>query len=328
VALAVWGAREVTSGGYSTTGQAENRVRQIKLSAAMAPLQPVHDAWLDAYGVRLSVLRLDLLHPFISGNKWFKLRPVLEQAEALGQRTLISFGGAWSNHLLALAAAGQQAGFITIGLVRGEVLRPLNPVLAAAEAFGMQLLPLSRTEYRERHSDAYLHSLRERWPQARIIPEGGATLEGVLGCQEIARALCWNVPATSPRRVALATATGTTLAGLVSALDESVRVEATLVLKGEDTLSAQVQHWLEQLPPGPRAEWQIVQGWHAGGYARRCPELDAFIAGFVARTGIPLEPVYTGKMMWSVYGRVARGEIPPDSEVIAIHTGGLPPRST
>lgn len=293
-----------------------------------APLQPVRDTLLDAHGVRLRVLRLDLLHPFISGNKWFKLRPVLEQAQSLGQRTLLSFGGAWSNHLLALAAAGQQGGFTTIGLVRGEVLRPLNPVLAAAEAFGMTLVPVSRTEYRERDTQAFLQSVQERWPQAHVIPEGGATLDGVLGCQEIAGALRWTVPATSPRRVILATATGTTLAGLVSALDESVRVEATLVLKGEDRLSAQVQHWLAQLPPGPRAEWQIVQGWHAGGYARRCPELDAFIAGFVARTGIPLEPVYTGKMMWSLYGRIANGEIPPDSEVIAIHTGGIPPTAT
>ncbi len=303
-------------------------MRQIKLSATSAPLQAVQDAVLDAHEISLSVLRLDLLHPFISGNKWFKLRPVLERAQAQGQRTLISFGGAWSNHLLALAAAGQQAGFTTIGLVRGEVLRPLNPVLAAAEAFGMQLLPVSRTAYRERHTDAFLQALRERWPQAHLIPEGGATLDGVLGCQEIARALRWTGSATRPRRVALATATGTTLAGLVSALDESVRVEATLVLKGEDRLSAQVQHWLEQLPAGPRADWQIVQGWHAGGYARSHPGLDTFIAGFTARTGIPLEPVYTGKMMWSVYGRIVRGEIPPGSEIIAIHTGGIPPSAT
>jgi 1-aminocyclopropane-1-carboxylate deaminase len=303
-------------------------VRQIKLSATSAPLQAVHDAVLDAHGIRLNVLRLDLLHPFISGNKWFKLRPVLERAQTLGQRTLISVGGAWSNHLLALAAAGQQAGLTTIGLVRGEVLRPLNPVLAAAEAFGMTLVPVSRTDYREHHTQAFRQAVQERWPQAHVIPEGGATLDGVLGCQEIAHALRWTAPAKSPRRVILATATGTTLAGLVSALDESVRVEATLVLKGEDRLSAQVQHWLAQLPPGPRAEWQIVQGWHAGGYARRCPELDAFITGFVARTGIPLEPVYTGKMMWSLYGRIANGEIPPDSEVIAIHTGGIAPRTT
>jgi 1-aminocyclopropane-1-carboxylate deaminase len=299
-------------------------VRQIKLSAMAAPLQPVHDALPDAHGVRLRVLRLDLLHRYISGNKWFKLRPVLEQAQAQGQHTLLSFGGAWSNHLLALAAAGQQGGFHTIGLVRGEVLRPLNPVLAAAEAFGMQLVPVSRGDYRERHSLAFLQALQERWPQARIIPEGGATLEGVLGCQEIARALYWSAPARGPRLVQLATATGTTLAGLVSALDARVRVEATLVLKGEDLLSAQVRQWLAQLPPGPRAQWEILTGWHGGGYARRCPELDSFIAGFSARTGIPLEPVYTGKMMWSVYGRIASGEIPPGSDVIAIHTGGIP----
>jgi 1-aminocyclopropane-1-carboxylate deaminase len=303
-------------------------VRQITLSATSAPLQPVHDAVLDAHGVRLSVLRLDLLHPFISGNKWFKLRPVLEKARAQGQRTLLSFGGAWSNHLLALAAAGQQDAFTTIGLVRGEVLRPLNPVLEAAEACGMQLLPVSRTDYRARHTQAFLQAVQERWPQAFIIPEGGASLEGVLGCQEIAGALRWTGPATSPRRVTLATATGTTLAGLVSALDESVRVEATLVLKGEDRLSDQVRQWLALLPAGPRARWQIVPGWHAGGYARRCPELDAFITGFVGRTGIPLEPVYTGKMMWSVYGRMASGEIPSGSEVIAIHTGGISPPST
>lgn len=303
-------------------------MRQITLAVPDIPLQSVHDPVLDAHGVRLAVLRLDLLHPFISGNKWFKLRPVLEQAQAMGQKTLLSFGGAWSNHLLALAAAGQEFGFSTIALVRGEVLRPLNPVLHAAEAFGMQLVPVTRADYRQRHSAAFLQSLRERWPQARIIPEGGATLEGVVGCQDIARALRWTLPATGPRRVALATATGTTLAGLVSALDDTVCVDATLVLKGEDRLSAQVRQWLEQLPAGPRADWGVVQGWHGGGYARRCPELDAFMAGFTARTGIALEPVYTGKMMWSVYGRILQGEIPPGSEVIAIHTGGIVPGMT
>jgi 1-aminocyclopropane-1-carboxylate deaminase len=105
-----------------------------------------------------------------------------------------------------------------------------------------------------------------------------------------------------------------------------VRVDATLVLKGEERISGQVQDWLAELSLTRHAHWQVLQGWHGGGYARTTPELEHFISGFIARTGVPVEPVYTGKMLWSLYQRIESGEIPRGAEVIAIHTGGIVPR--
>lgn len=311
--------------GYSTTGQAGNRVRQIKLPDAPVPLQRLHDPLLQAQGVAVSVLRLDLIHPWVSGNKWFKLRLSLEQARQLRRHTLLSFGGAWSNHLLALAAAGREFGFATIGLVRGEVLRPLNPVLQAAEDFGMTLVPVDRTRYRHKHTAGFLRELHAEWGDVHVIPEGGASLEGVLGSMEIADSVHWSDPLASARIVTLACATGTTLAGLVAGLGEEVRVDATLVLKGEDLISAQVSDWLALLPQRPHAAWQVLADWHCGGYARSTPELLQFISRFGELTGVRLEPVYSGKMMWSLYSRIARGDIPAGAEVIAIHTGGILP---
>lgn len=306
-------------------------MRQIKLPDANLALQRVQDDRLRERGITLSVLRLDLIHPFVSGNKWFKLRPYLEQARAIGCKRVLSFGGAFSNHLLALAAAGREFGFATIGIVRGELMQPLNPVLQAAQDFGMTLLPLSRTAYREKDTPEFLNSLAVQWGDVLVIPEGGASLAGVLGSMTIADGLRWQAPPGCARIVTLASATGTTLAGVVAAMGEDVQVDATLVLKGEDRVSAQVSQWLSQLAASGQgtcaARWQVLQGWHCGGYARYTSELVEFIEEFSSRTSIPLEPVYTGKMLWSVYKRIASGEIPEGAEVIAIHTGGILPRS-
>jgi len=300
-------------------------VRQIKLPDNEVPLQRLQDAHLNAFDVSVSVLRLDLLHPYVCGNKWFKLRLPLEQARRDGCNRLLSFGGAYSNHLLALAAAGREFGFATVGMVRGEVLRPLNPVLQAAQAMGMTLVPMSREAYREKTAPAVLRAIAQEWGEVHVIPEGGASLNGVMGCMAIADSLRWSRERPAARIVTLASATGTTLAGLVAGLDESVRVDATLVLKGEERISAQVQDWLSRLCLSRQARWQVLQGWHCGGYAKTTPELDLFIGGFTARTGVPVEPVYTGKMLWSLYRRIESGEIPAGAEVIAIHTGGIVP---
>lgn len=302
-------------------------MRKIKLPAddALLPLQPLHDSLLQSHGVSVSVLRLDLVHPFICGNKWFKLRVPLEQARQSGQRTLLSFGGAYSNHLLALAAAGHEFGFATIGMVRGEVLRPLNPVLQAAESFGMTLLAMSRTAYRDKTSADFQRQLRDDWGDVHVIPEGGASLAGVLGSMDIARHLRWSVAQSSARVVTLATATGTTLAGLLAGLTQPCQVDAVLVLKGEDIVSPQVRAWLAEAPATCEAPWRVLGGWHCGGYARTTPVLSAFMQEFTARHGIPLDHVYTGKMMASLYRRIETGEIAPGTQVIAIHTGGILP---
>ena len=301
-------------------------MRQIKLPAVQVPLQRLQDPLFQAHDVTVSMLRLDLIHPWLSGNKWFKLRLSLEQARQQGRTVLLSFGGAWSNHLLALAAAGREFGFATIGMVRGEVLRPLNPLLRAAEDFGMRLVPIDRSAYRNKHSAEFLCNLRDEWGDVHVIPEGGASLEGVLGSMEIADYLQWSDLPASARIVTLACATGTTLAGVVAGLGADVQVDATLVLKGEDRISAQVRDWLAQLPRAPHAAWTVLEGWHCGGYARSTPELLEFMRRFTQSNGIPLEAVYTGKMLWSLYSRIENGEIPAGASIIAIHTGGILPR--
>jgi 1-aminocyclopropane-1-carboxylate deaminase len=215
-------------------------------------IQTIHDSTLDDCGINLRIARLDQLHPLLSGNKWFKLRRNLQFAKSVGATTLLSFGGAYSNHIHALAAAGRLFDFRTIGVIRGEICGPLNPTLSFAEAQGMMLLPVSRTEYRQRHDPVYLDELQARFGErVYLIPEGGANLLGVQGCMDIAQLLADEVSDLEGCEILLACGTGTTLAGLVAGLQKlyglqsmctgklamaAPRVRGFAVLKGADFL--------------------------------------------------------------------------------------------
>jgi len=327
--------------------------------AAAPPLQTIRDDVTEAAGVHLRLLRLDLIHPLLQGNKWYKLRLNLEEAArqrpGQGQKrdqenvTLLSFGGAWSNHLRALAAAGSLHGFRTIGVVRGELPQPLNPVLAFARQQGMILHPVERSSYRQKHSEAFLAGLRQQFGDFFLIPEGGANVEGALGCKDIVSHLQWSV-APVRRHLLLACGTGTTLAGILHGIHHDPRADCRVTgvavvkgigINGESFLQADVRQMLQRLeevdplvlplippliPPPQRCDWHIEAHWHCGGYARTTPELLASIANFQARHDVPLEPVYTGKMIHGLYRRLREGGFERGSEIIAIHTGGIHPR--
>lgn len=275
----------------------------------------------------LQILRLDLLHPLVSGNKWYKLRLNLQAARELGHDTVLSFGGAYSNHLHALAAAGSIQGLKTIGVVRGEAVVPSNATLTFARQQGMQLYHVTRADYRTKNSPTFIARLHERFGDFFLIPEGGANVAGVQGCADIAELLNWSAPvaatsSVSERVVALACGTGTTLAGLLLGRREDYRILGVSALKG-DFLENDVHTALEACGVADPGNWHITQEWHGGGYARFNPELLDFIRGFQHRTGIPLEPVYTGKLLLGLYRMMERGDFARGTEIIAIHTGGL-----
>lgn len=289
-------------------------------------LQTIRDDVSDAAGVTLRMLRLDLIHPLISGNKWYKLRRNLDAAREQGHSTLLSFGGAWSNHLYALAAAGKVFDFHTIGIVRGELVQPLNPVLAFAHRQGMELHPVSRADYRLKETPEFQARLRERFGDFQLIPEGGGNVSGVRGCIEIADHLTWAMP-PEQRHVWLACGTGATLAGILGGIAATVtnhcHVTGVSVLKGGEFLEQQVGDLLRRSRLRDPGNWQIHTAGHCGGYAKITPALLKFIDSFSARTGIPLEPVYTGKLLFALYNMLESGAIDRGSEIIVIHTGGI-----
>jgi 1-aminocyclopropane-1-carboxylate deaminase len=298
----------------------------IELPQQLPPLQPIESDCLREHNVTLNVLRLDLMHPTLHGNKWFKLKHNLRQARDEGHHTLLSFGGAWSNHLRALAAAGNLFGFRTIGIVRGEIPQPLNPVLQFAHDQGMELVSMSRSDYRLHRNPAALAALEARYSDCYILPEGGSNALAVRGCAELAGLLRWQTTG-QPRVVGLACGTGATLAGLVWGLQqqigrdaEPIEVVGVGVLKALGMLAEAVTR---RLPAAVDIPWQILERYHGGGYARVTPELERFMTQFTARHAVPLEPVYSGKLMFGLLDQVRNGAIPVGSEVLALHSGGL-----
>ncbi len=290
-------------------------------------LDPVHTALTVRHNIVLKVLRLDLINPLIAGNKWYKLKLNLQSAQSQGHTRLLSFGGAWSNHLYALAAAAKMFNFESIGIVRGELPVPLNPVLEFALSQGMQLYPVSRTDYRNKSHGGFLQELQERFGDFYLIPEGGSNKQGVEGCADLASYLQWET-AIVPRFVMLACGTGTTMAGLLAGLSaaadqQRVQLIGVPVLKGGDFLSKTIEQFLSESNLPDPGHWQLQTDFHFGGYARSTPELLDFIQTFSAETGVPLEPVYTGKLFYALHKLIASGKIPAGSEVIVVHSGGV-----
>ncbi len=265
---------------------------------------------------RLDLLRMDLSGGAAPGNKQFKLHLWLQRAERLGVSRLVSFGGPWSNHLHALAATGAEAGLETVGLVRGDHSDAPSAMLQDAERWGMNLHFLSRSEYRRRGDPDYLKKVKSRFAPCLVIPEGGAGPEGVLGCSGIAD----RMPDGNWAAAAVACGTGTTLAGLVSAGYPGWQLLLGVsVLKGHDGLQREVA---DRLPQAAMTPWRVDLRFHCGGYARVSPGLREFILAFEAIQGIPLDPVYTGKLLYGLGQMIAAGEI-PDGRILALHTGGL-----
>lgn len=291
------------------------RIVDTSFSTEKLAITPVTAAWVHQHKVAVGVLRADLVDPALSGNKYFKLLPNLQAARQLGHDTLLSFGGAWSNHLHALALAGQRYGLRTIGVVRGEAVGPLTACLQDAIAAGMQLHFVSRSEYDCKADPHWLQQLIDRFGPHHVIPAGGANLAGVVGCQQL-------LPANHDyTHVMVACGTGTTLAGLVTS--SRVPVTGIQVLKGAGYLQREVAGMLDGHGMQATCPWQVLDDWHCGGFARTTPELLETMYRFEADCSIPLEPVYSAKMLLALVALVGRGYFPAGARVLLVHGGGL-----
>ena len=267
------------------------------------------------------LLRLDCGGGLAPGNKYFKLAGNLAAAKRKGVNRLVSFGGAWSNHLHALAAVGAEQGFATVGIIRGDEDAADTAMIADARAWGMQIVRVSRTEYRRRLEPAYLADIQQRFAPCMVVPEGGSNRAGVRGCAAIADLVRTHSPAA--RHILLPVGTGTTLAGLAAGLDSTYQVTGIAALKGAVDLEHRVEQALAAVAANTVAPWRILHEDHCGGFARTSAELRAFMLEFEAVQGIPLEPVYTGKLLYAIYRRLRSGQWRTDIPLLAIHTGGL-----
>ena len=264
--------------------------------------------------VQLTIKRLDLIHPQISGNKFFKLKYNLLAAQQQGFSQVLTFGGAFSNHIAATAFAAQHFGFQSIGMIRGEELasQQFNPTLQTAQDLGMQLNFVSRTKYRLRHQAEYLQQLQQQYPQAFIIPEGGSNALAIQGTQEI----------LSPDDlenydvICCAVGTGGTLAGIIESSSEQQHVLGFSALKG-DFLKHDIQQWTD------KSNWSLTDAYCCGGYAKITPKLLHFMQQFEQQHHIPLEQVYTAKMMMGLLDLIQYHHFPAHTRILAIHTGGL-----
>lgn len=276
----------------------------------------VRDERLSRSGVRLLVKRDDLIHPEIPGNKWRKLEFNLAAAREQGAGTLLTFGGAYSNHIRATAAAGHYFGFSTIGVIRGEEHLPLNPSLAYATRQGMRLTYLDRTAYRHKHEPEVVDALRQRFGDFYPLPEGGSNALAVRGCAEIPAEIAEPFDV-----ICSAVGTGGTLAGIAAGLREGRRALGFSVLKGGGFLDDEVARLQAEAYGRTFKNWSIDLDHHFGGFAKRKPDLDAFIADFHARHGITLDWVYVAKMMYGIYDLINQGAFESGTRIVAVITG-------
>ncbi|MEH6308597.1 pyridoxal-phosphate dependent enzyme [Olivibacter sp. CPCC 100613] len=277
-----------------------------------SPTERLRYELLNEKDYLVDIKRDDLIHPFISGNKWRKLKYMLQDARKKGKNHLITFGGAWSNHLLATAAAAASFGFKTTGFVRGEPVENTN--LKLCQLFGMHLLYVTRDAYRDKQELFNHHFGKDG--DAYFINEGGASELALLGCAEIIAEL-----ATDYDHMVCACGTGTTIAGLSMGLNQrnsQTKLHGISVLAGGDFLSEEVKKLYSDAD-----NITIHTEYHFGGYAKTKPELVDFTKSFVRQTGILVEPVYTAKALFALTDLVKKHQFEKGSKILFIHTGGL-----
>ena len=285
---------------------------------AQAPvIREINPPQQNPQAVRLFIKREDLLHPVISGNKWRKLRYNLEAAREAGETTLLTFGGAYSNHIHAVAGAAHEYGFKSIGIIRGEEHFPLNPTLAAATRMGMEIHYLDRSTYREKHTAAVFARLQQRFGHFYLIPEGGTNELAIKGAAEMVAGI-----EDKYDYFCLACGTGGTATGVIAGLAGKGQVLGFSVLKG-DFHARDIRGWLAKLEHAGLTNWRVNTNYHFGGYAKFDWQLIKFINDFKKAEQIPLDPIYTGKMLFGVYELIKQGFFPKQAKVLAIHTGGL-----
>lgn len=262
----------------------------------------------------VSVLRLDLLHPVVSGNKWFKLKEYLSEAKRT-QKILLTYGGAFSNHIVATAAAANSSELKSIGIICGERPPVLSHTLLAAEGFGMKLYFISREAYKTKivPAEVLTHHLPD---DLCLVPEGGYGPKGVEGAKEI----LLQHDTSAYTHIVTAVGTGTTLAGLTAAASDSQELIGISVMKNNVSLDGEIRRLL---PEEKKEKFRLLHDYHFGGYARYKPALFDFMNAFFTRIGIPTDFVYTGKAFYGVFNLLKKGYFPAGSNILLLHTGGL-----
>jgi 1-aminocyclopropane-1-carboxylate deaminase/D-cysteine desulfhydrase-like pyridoxal-dependent ACC family enzyme len=282
------------------------------------PLTEIIDPILIDKQIKLFIKREDLTDKFISGNKWYKLKYNLIEAEKLSYKTLLTFGGAFSNHILATAAVGKKYGFKTIGVIRGEEHLPLNPTLSFAQENGMSIEYLDRKSYRNKYDEELIKEFKNKYGDFYLIPEGGSNHLAIKGCAEI-------IPTIDIKFdfICSASGTGGTLAGLIFGLNSKSFALGFSVLKGGEFLNQNIQNLLSYYQKENLNNWKINLDYHFGGYAKINSELIKFCNDFEKRFNIPIEPIYTGKMFYGIFDLIKQNFFSKNVTIVAIHSGGL-----
>lgn len=281
------------------------------------PLQKIEHPLTQSRKVHLYIKREDLNHPTIQGNKYRKLKYNLAKAKQEKKEKIVTFGGAFSNHIYAVAAAGEAYGFETVGVIRGERPAKLNPTLSYAASKGMTLDFVSRSAYRNKNDMEFQQYLASKFGEYYLIPEGGSNDLAVKGCTEIVSEI--DMPYDY---LCSAVGTGGTLSGLIVGNNNVSKVLGFPALKGGEFLYKDIGHLL-----GKKASdynnWQLITDYHFGGYAKHNMELIDFMNQFKANYDISLDPIYTGKMLYGIFDLMKQGFFEKGSSIIAVHTGGL-----
>lgn len=275
-----------------------------------------HDIFLQKK-LKVDVLRLDKIHPDISGNKWFKLKYFIDCAKKNDKHILVSYGGPYSNHILALAAAASMNGLGSIGFIRGEKPLYLSHTLSRAMYYGMELHFLPRIEYDQRKNLEIPGKTNLGREDFLVIPEGGAAREGIRGAEEILSAFSVN----HYSHICCAVGTGVTLAGLVNSAPPHQTKIGVSVLKGTSNLQPLHMSWITN--PAGISNTHIIHEDHFGGYARKNQMLINFMNNVHTDSGIPTDFVYTGKLFFSIFRLAGQDAFPPESNILILHTGGL-----
>ncbi|MES2575790.1 MAG: pyridoxal-phosphate dependent enzyme [Bacteroidota bacterium] len=264
--------------------------------------------------ITLQIKREDLLHPFVSGNKFRKLKYNLIQAKSENKETILTFGGAFSNHIAAVAFAGKEQGFKTIGIIRGDELRDKiqeNPTLKFAQECGMKFKFVSREDYRHKTETNFSENLKNEFGNFYLVPEGGTNKLAIKGCEEIL-----TEKDNEFNYVCCAVGTGGTITGIINSILPHQKVLGFPALKG-DFLKEDICKFAQN------ENWELITDYHFGGYGKITQELIAFINQFNAENKIPLDPIYTGKMVFGVMALIQSNYFPENSKILLIHTGGI-----
>ena len=281
-----------------------------------SPLQELPSFVEKGQNIQCWIKRDDLIHPEISGNKWRKLKRNIDEMQSRGKSGILSFGGAYSNHVYALASAGKHLGFKTKCFIRGDAYDPENPTLLFAKQAGMELHFLDRSKYRQKDEAAFLQKIKNDFPDFYIVPEGGSNEFGRKGCEDIVLEL--NKQISSYDHLFVAAGTGTTAAGILSVLPEQTKLHVVSVLKG-DFLKKEI------LKNQESKEKQLVfhSDYHFGGYAKFDESLIQFIRDCKKKNRIQLDPIYTGKLFFAVQDVLRKQKIEKGSKIVILHSGGL-----